>query len=126
MKFDEQHAVATKARGGFAALRFDCDKEIDLLDYEGFDIEIRSKTTLNMLFNMKCRSFIENDINQLPFELPASDQWTTLFAPFKYFSVTANGKEKAEFKDNDALQLRSLGLLITSERCGQGTVPARL
>lgn len=120
LQFDEQHAAETKARGGFVAIRFDCHEPIDLLDFEGFDFEIRSDKDITLIFNMKCESYILNDMYQLPFDLKASKEFTKLFAPFHFFTLTADGKPKVETKKNDSLQLQSVGFLATSERCGPG------
>ena len=123
LHFQEKHTEGKKkqAIGGYAAVTMDTKKPIDLRDFTGFNFEIRSKTDLTITFNMKCDSLVENDLYQLPFHLKASDDWNSLYAPFRDFILTAGGKEKVELKKNDSLQLTQIGFLLTTERSEQGT-----
>lgn len=124
MDFDESHAVKTKARGGFVAIKLDCKGSIDLLDYEGLMIVMRVKEDLKFILNMKCESFILNELFQVHVPLKGGPQWQRFFVPFGAFTSTLNGIEKEQPQDNDNLQFKSLGMLMTSEFLPQGECSA--
>lgn len=112
--FSEEHSSKSKAKGGFVAVKMFCKEYIDMLDYEGLKFQIRSTTDRSLLLNMKCKSYIQQDLYQLGVDVTAGAEWKTVFAPFNTFVLTAQGKVKEQPKENDSLQLESLGFLMTT------------
>lgn len=120
VNFGEEHSSKSKAQGGFVAVKMFCKEYIDMLDYEGLKFQIRSKSDRAMLLNMKCKSYIQQDLYQLGVDVPAGDDWKTVFAPFNSFVLTAHGKVKEQPKENDSLQLETLGFLMTTSDTPNG------
>lgn len=118
--FGEEHTSKSKALGGYVAIKMFCTEYIDMLDYEGIRFQIRSTTDRSLLLNMKCKSYIEQDLYQLGIDVTAGADWKTVFAPFGNFVLTAHGKVKEQPKENDSLQLESLGFLMTTNDTPNG------
>mmetsp|Transcript_85132 Transcript_85132/g.166546 ORF Transcript_85132/g.166546 Transcript_85132/m.166546 type:complete len:226 (-) Transcript_85132:31-708(-) len=120
LHFDEGHAEKSKASGGFSAIRLSTPKPIDLQDYEGFELEIRSSRDLSIVMNMQCHNYVDKEIFQLPFEVKAHSDFVGLFAPFDLFSLSMNAQHGIESVKNDNRKLTALGFLLMTERCDPG------
>eukprot|EP01036_Dinobryon_divergens_P024142 gene24142-32559_t len=117
LKFDDTLKQETKASGGFCALKVDFPATIDLLNFEGLEFYIRSTSTQQMTLNMTCHTFVQDDIFQLDVQLRGSPEWRKIYAPFNLFFLTRRGRV-LEHRENDYLQLQSLGILL--RHCDQG------
>ena len=110
--FTEEHAEATKAKSGFCALRIIYNKPIDLRDYQGLKIVMKCETDTQMILNMNCSTYVEDEVYQLHMDIAGSSNWKTLYAPFAKFKVTHRGHVKEDDRENDSLQLEGMGILI--------------
>ncbi|KAJ1423167.1 NADH:ubiquinone oxidoreductase intermediate-associated protein 30 [Ochromonadaceae sp. CCMP2298] len=125
MNFKEEHIVKTKATGGFCALKIDFKKPIDLLDFQGLEISLRTRKDLRIFVNLRFSTYIENDMYQMCLELKGERDWKTLFTPFGMYQLTSNGNMKEQMMQNDHLQLESVGLLVTDSQAGEFSVDIR-
>jgi hypothetical protein len=115
LEFTEEHKVATKAAAGYAALKVNYNSHIDLLDYVGFLVKVRSRTTATLVFNMKTKSIINDDMYQGTMQLVGDNQWHTAYTPFIALNLTSNGRMKEANRKNDYIQLEGLGLLMVED-----------
>jgi hypothetical protein len=121
VNFSESTAEATNAVGGFCAVKGFLQRPVDLRDYMGFSMELRSIPAQVFTFNMTCESLFEDDLYQL--ELLVTEEWTTVHLPFHLFKLTARGTEREFQRRNDSLRLESIGFLMKlpngkKGRCG--------
>lgn len=81
--FDESIALRTKTRSGYCGLRGTFEETVDLRDYEGVEIFMKSNVPLILTVNMGCESFFESDIFQFHFQV--HDTWRKYHVPFNKF-----------------------------------------
>lgn len=112
LRFGPELQEKTKAKTGFCALKMDFSEEIDLRDYEGLEMIIRSKQPQEFTFNMRCASYDDDDLFQLNIQLPGKSNWSRIVAPFDKFQLMNRGREKEDRRRNDSLQLESLAYLV--------------
>lgn len=113
--FDGTHATKSKAKAGYVALKLVCSKPVDVMDNEGFLVEMRVKDDVQLTMNMHCvRTFLLSQ-HQQHFKLSGGSVWHKFFIPFEKFIAVQNGNEKDYNQVNDSLQLSSIGFLMTSE-----------
>lgn len=110
--FTAEHAETTKARSGFCALRVIYKKPFDLRDYQGLKIVMKCEKDTQMILNMNCSTYVEDEVYQLHMDIAGSSDWKTLYAPFARFKVTHRGHVKEDDRENDSLQLEGMGILI--------------
>ena len=120
--FDGTHATKSKAKGGYVAVKLICREPVDVMDNEGFLVEMRVKEDVQLTMNMHCvRSYLMNQ-HQQNFKLTGGSSWRKFFVPFDKFIAVQNGNEKDYGQANDSLQLSSVGFLMTSESWTPGKV----
>jgi len=123
--FDGTHATKSKAKAGYVAVKLVCREPVDVMDNEGFLVEMRVKDDVQLTMNMHCvRSYLMNQ-HQQNFKLTGGSGWRKFFVPFEKFTAVHNGNEKDYGQANDSLQLSSVGFLMTSESWTPGTVQFR-
>ena len=110
VNFSESTAEATNAVGGFCAVKGFLQRPVDLRDYMGFSMEVKSISSQVFTFNMTCESLFDDDLYQL--EIPVNEEWTTVHLPFHLFKLTAKGAEREFQRKNDSLRLESIGFLM--------------
>jgi hypothetical protein len=113
MNFTEQHILSTKASGGFCALKIDYKKAIDLLDYRGLEISLRTRKDMRIFVNLRFSTYIEDDMYQVCLDLKGEKEWKCVFTPFGVYQLTSNGNSKEQLMENDHLQV-SLFMLLCS------------
>mmetsp|Transcript_9675 Transcript_9675/g.15995 ORF Transcript_9675/g.15995 Transcript_9675/m.15995 type:complete len:229 (-) Transcript_9675:186-872(-) len=112
LNFTKEHAEATKANGGFCAIKVDYKSHVDLLDYEGLSFNIRTAENVIVYVNLKCQTYIENDMYQLRLAIKGNPEWKKIFTPFHLYQLTSGGHSKEQPMQNDHLQLESISLMI--------------
>lgn len=141
--FDEEIAQRMHTRSGFCALRGSLKDTLDLRDYEGLELYMKSNTPVLVTLNMGCESYFDSDIFQFHFHV--HDTWRKYHIPFHKFmwvnylqfcmcnlpvhniwwqrkyvhvlfhiSLTTQGMESLQQKENDSLRCQSFGFLIRS------------
>lgn len=110
VNFSESTAESTNAVGGFCAVKGFLQRPVDLRDYMGFSMELRSIPAQVFTFNMSCESLFEDDLYQL--EISVTEEWMTVHLPFHLFRLTARGAEREFQRKNDSLRLESIGFLM--------------
>jgi len=107
----------TKAKGGFCAIQGKCSSTVDLRDYSGLVLTLRSCTRKQAFtFNLKPNSLFEGDIYQVKCEIePSGQQWKSINIPFSRFHLTAQGVEREYQRSNDSLRVELLGFLFTGD-----------
>jgi hypothetical protein len=85
--FNDDIADSTKAKGGFCAIKGYCKHKgrsyVDLRDYEGIEITMRSSVRQIYTLNLTCESLFEDDLYQL--DIQVGESWKTFHIPFSYF-----------------------------------------
>lgn len=120
--FGMEHAVKSKARGGYVAVKMICDKPIDVIDLDGFLIEMRVKEDLLLTMTMRCRRTLDMlSTHQNNILLKGGPEWQKFFVPFDKLIGTHDGIEKDEDQENDSLQLASFGFMMNSDTWVPGT-----
>lgn len=118
----EKGSVKQK-KAGFCALKVDIKHTLDLRDFEGLALEIRSEKNQMLIFNMSCDSYIEGEVFQLTLHLDGHSKWKTIHLPFEMFQLTIGGNMKEQDAVNDSLQLKSFGILVRNiEEEGGGVI----
>jgi hypothetical protein len=84
VKYDDEIAQRIKTRGSFCAMKAYFTKVLDLRDYEGFGLTVKSSTDLSFQFNMNCETMFQRDLFQVTLQIPANN-WYTFHVPFHYF-----------------------------------------
>lgn len=110
--FTEEHALKTKAKSGFCAMRAIFKKVVDLRDYEGLEIIMKCDRDQSMLLNMNCLTYVVDEVYQLHMDIAGSKDWKTLYVPFSLFRATHRGHVKEDDRANDSLRVEGMGLLI--------------
>jgi len=114
--FDGEHALKTKARGGYVAYKMVCNDPVDVMDLDGFFVEMRVKTDLLLTVNMRClRTLDMVSTHQNNIFLTGGSDWQKFFIPFDKLIGTYDGVEKDENQENDSLQLASFGFVMNSD-----------
>jgi len=98
---------------GYCAIKGYFSTPVDLRDYQGFELEVKSSTCQRFIFNTSFESLFDGDLYQVAVDLPAN-QWCTLHVPFSVFRLTSGGYDRKEQRQSDSLQLETLGFLISS------------
>ena len=81
--FDEQIAARTKIRSGYCGIRGVFEHAVDMSDYTGFEVNMKSSTPMTLTMNMRCQSFFNSDIFQFHFQV--TDTWRKYHIPFRDF-----------------------------------------
>jgi hypothetical protein len=105
----------TKSKGGYAAIRFDFKPPIDITDFNGYALELRSKSDVTLVLNMRCECILPN--HQFSFDVKGGEPFAKLHAPFEYLIRGASGYDR----DNSFLHLTALSLMVTTDHSSQGT-----
>ncbi len=82
--FDEDIAKITKAKSSFCAIKGVFEKPVDMRDYEGIEITMRSNIKANYILNIECSSSFDDDLYQIDLE-PMQSKWCTYQIPFSAF-----------------------------------------
>ena len=106
--FDEEIAQRMHTRSGFCALRGSLKDTLDLRDYEGLELYMKSNTPVLVTLNMGCESYFDSDIFQFHFHV--QDTWRKYHIPFHKFMWV------------NYLRLRStcVQYLLTTKICSSG------
>lgn len=125
-----------RAKKGYCSIKVRYDKAIDLRDYEGVEVILRSKKNQRVLLNMQCFSYARGDMYQAIVDIqgyeergtstspgsriaraftPDQEGWVRLLAPFSVFRLTIRGQPTEQQRLNDSLQLEAMGLLVSGE-----------
>ena len=81
--FDEAIAERMRTRSGFCALRGSLKNTLDLRDYDGMEIYMKSSAPVMLTLNMGCESYFDNDIFQYHFLV--QNTWRKYHIPFHQF-----------------------------------------
>jgi hypothetical protein len=119
LRFDAAHSAVTKSKGGYAAIRFDFKPPIDITDFNGYALELRSKSDVTLVLNMRCECILPN--HQFSFDVKGGEPFAKLHAPFEYLIRGASGYDR----DNSFLHLTALSLMVTTDHSSQGTLCTR-
>lgn len=112
LSYSEENNPA--AKGGFCALKSSTlSVPIDLRDYQGFELNVKSKHNQVYTFNAYFQSYFEGDLYQIVLDLPAG-KWSKFNIPFSLLILTANGVEREQQRENDSLQLEAIGFLLNT------------
>jgi Complex I intermediate-associated protein 30 (CIA30) len=102
--------ISTKAKGGFCAAKGLLMNKLDLRDYEGFELSLRGSPSMTIALNMTTDSLFEDDLYQVL--IPIKEESTIVQVRFSEFKLTARGSEREYQRNNDSLQLQSIGFLV--------------
>jgi hypothetical protein len=106
-----QGGVLGRAAGSFSAVKAEYLRNaIDLMGYEGLEVDVQSSVTRPFSLNLTCLSVFEDDLYQFSFLLKAGER-TKLHIPFTYFRLTAAGREREFQREADTLQVESIGFM---------------
>lgn len=83
------HEDAKVKTNGFCAAQAVCRRVLDLSDYEGFELILRSKDTRDYIFGLKTMSLaMLSDMQyQIKLEVPGGNEWTYFHIPWSYFRL---------------------------------------
>lgn len=128
---DDEEKERERAKKGYCSLKVHYESQVDLRDYEGVEVMIRSKKDQQVIINMQCFSYAKGDMYQLIFDIkgyenavqparplafyPQEDGWVKFYAPFSVFRLTIRGHPTEQQRLNDSLQLEAMGLLVSGE-----------
>lgn len=115
LKGDVKLPVNTrKARGGFVAIK--TKYKANLMDYYGLEMKVKNNLSvpIRITLNMKCESYIENDMYQVDVEI-LGGKVSVVSIPFASFCLTSFGYERAVQRSNDYLRVETLGVLISTQ-----------
>lgn len=115
LHFDESHALATNAKAGYCSMKVSYARNIDLRNYEGLEIIMRSKHNHTLALTMVCDTYLIDDVYQIKYDLQGGDRWLRVVAPFHAFQLTQRGVMSEKQRENDLLLLQSFGLLSTTQ-----------
>lgn len=85
VKFNKDVAKQTKAKGSFCALKVFLGDILDLRNYQGLELSVRSNMELKYTFNLGVNSLFDDDLYQLTFVVPKGSTWLTYQLPFELF-----------------------------------------
>ena len=98
-------------KGSYCGITGKLERNIDLRDYEGFEIELESMDNdLIIYFNTKYNTFIEDDLYQVEIHLKKNKK-KIFHIPFHKFRLMGKGVEKEYQRINDSLILESIGFM---------------
>jgi len=121
VSFDKTMAEEKKIKGGFSAVRGKLTPPpMDLRDYQGLELTLRSSMKQTFMLNLTCTSFFLDDLYQYKCVIPPSSEWQKLQVPFALFRLTARGVEREMQRSNDSLQVEAIGFLFTQKDVGEG------
>jgi hypothetical protein len=113
LDLDEEKAEELEVVGGYCAFKGHLLSTVDLRDYEGFLITLRSPMEDAVFtLNLGTTSLFDDDIYQVKCEIARSNEWKSLEVPFGAFSLTSHGRVKEYQRANDSLQVESFGFLF--------------
>lgn len=116
LDLDEETAEEMQVRGGYCAVKGSCSSVVDLRDYEGLKMMLRSPhKELTFTMNMSTASLFDDDIYQVKCEIQPSTEWKSIEVPFSAFVLTSHGRIKEYQRANDSLQVESIGFLFKTE-----------
>lgn len=117
--YDDELAKNNKVKGGFCAILGNCAPIVDLRDYEGLQMTMRSRRKhQSFTINLKSSSLFEDDLYQIRCELKGGGkEWKKINVPFSMFHLTARGMARDYNRANDSLQVESIGFLFKQEDC---------
>ena len=86
LKYNEDIVKSNQSmKGTFCACKGSFSSVLDLRDYEGFSLTVKSfDKDAFFTFNMYCESQFERDLYQIPLQIP-KDKWFTFHIPFHLF-----------------------------------------
>lgn len=123
VSYDKALAESTKVKGGFCAIHGKCEPVVDLRDYEGLRVTLRSPRDQSFTVNLKSTSLFDDDIYQVRCEIKGSSEWRHISMPFERFHLTARGLQRDRHRANDSLRVEALGFLFKEEDApGDGRV----
>lgn len=115
---DPTNRRATVANNrSYCAFKIDFQEVHDLRDYEAFRFTLRCDAPAKYLrctLNLTTVSMFEDDLFQVPLEIPISQSWVSLHIPFESFSVTGGGHARHQQRANDSLRVEAIGFLFYS------------
>ena len=82
--FDSKIAEETRSTGGFVAVRGKFEKPLDLRDYIGLEVYMKSSVPIIVTINLACQSLFVNDIHQFHFKI-RNTSWTKYHIRFDRF-----------------------------------------
>ncbi len=116
LDLDEEKAVELEVVGGYCAFKGALSNIVDLRDYEGFKVTLRSpRKDAVFTLNLGTTSLFDDDIYQVKCEIAQSREWKSIEVPFGAFSLTSHGRAKEYQRANDSLQVESFGFLFKTE-----------
>lgn len=116
LDLDEEKAEEMQVTGGYCAVKGLCSETMDLRDYEGLEMVLRSPhKELVFTMNMSTASLFDDDIYQVKMEIQPSTEWKSIEVPFSAFVLTSHGRIKEYQRANDSLQVESIGFLFKTE-----------
>jgi hypothetical protein len=139
LEFTSEQREKTQAKSGYCAMKIDYNKALDLLDYNGLLLKIRSIKKQKVILSIKCLTYIKDDMFQLCLEIPSSsgststrssssssrssneDGWISIFVPFDMFVLTSKGYAKEQPMKNDSLNVESIIFLLKDDLMNDDT-----
>lgn len=118
LDFTSEQREKTQAKSGYCAMKIDYNRAVDLLDYNGLLLKIRSIRKQKVILSIKCLTYIKDDMFQLCLEIPSSsnkDEWISIFVPFDMFVLTSKGYAKEQPMKNDSLNVESIIFLLKDD-----------
>jgi hypothetical protein len=105
-------------RSGFCGAQAVCRKVLDLGEYDGIEVVLRSKEPRSYIFGMKTLSLaMLNDMQyQIKLDIPGGDEWLQYHIPWSYFSLTRGGRLCEIQRVNDNLRMESMTFLVLKEQ----------
>lgn len=82
--FDEAISAKSRTIGGYVALRGLYENTIDLRDYSGVEVSMRSNVPITITLNMGCESHFVNDIFQFHLQVN-NTSWQKYYIRFDNF-----------------------------------------
>ena len=137
LEFTSEQREKTQAKSGYCAMKIDYNRAVDLLDYNGLLLKIRSIKRQKVILSIKCLTYIKDDMFQLCLEIPSSsgstsssttssrssneDGWISIFVPFDMFVLTSKGYAKEQPMKNDSLNVESIIFLLKDDLMNDDT-----
>ena len=85
LKFNPDIAKKTSTKGSFCGFKGTLNRQLDLRDFEGLELTLRSNKDLVFTFNLGMISLFDGDMYQIGLSVPKSTEWLKYQIPFSLF-----------------------------------------
>jgi hypothetical protein len=85
INFDENSPIRHTSKGGYCAITGYSDSSVDLMDFEGVEVLLRTSKPCNFLVSLKPYSMMQEDLYQVIVQTTSSS-WKRFHLPFHMFT----------------------------------------